>query len=336
PFAIPPSPAIFVVVGGGPCPPPFIVDLGVMVVDPPPSTSTTSQTFNLDSNADDYRGYAYINAEVWPSLVATFGIAYTNFEDRFGDLKRWSPKFGVQWDLTDTIRLRGAYSKVVKPVLASNRLLEPTQVAGFNQFFDDGNATRSARFGVGADWRVLPDLYAGAEVTRREVEHRNIDLTVNRAVFENRDEYTHSAYVYWTPTERIAVSARAIYDRFNASVPSLTIPAKVITRSFPFKATYFHPTGLFFEGTASYVRQDVRRGPNSTLAEGDSSFGVFGLGAGYRLPKRKGILSLSVENLFDRRMRYQDDSYRNFNQEPSGTPFVPERIIMGRVSLNFH
>ncbi len=316
--------------------PPFAIDLGPTSIDPPPSTSTSSQSFNLDSNADDYRGYAYANVEALPSLVATVGIGYTDFEDRFGDFERWTPKLGLQWDLTDTLRLRGAYFKVVKPVLASNRLLEPTQVAGFNQFFDDGNATRATRYGVGLDWRVLPDLYAGGELTRREIDHRSLDLTTLpfRAVFEDRDEYTHSAYLYWTPTDRLALSARAIYDKFNASAPSLTIPAKVITRSFPFKATYFHPSGMFLEGTASYVRQDVRRGPNSTLAQGDSSFGVVGLGAGYRLPKRRGILSLSVENIFDRSMRYQDDSYRNFNQEPSGTPFVPERTIMGRVSLS--
>jgi predicted Zn-dependent protease len=320
----------------GPVCPPGFTDLGPIIIDPPPSTSTSSQSFNLDSNADDYRGYAYANAEVLPSLVATVGLGYTDFEDRFGEFERWTPKFGLQWDLTDALRLRGAYFKVVKPVLASNRLLEPTQVAGFNQFFDDGNATRSTRYGVGLDWRVLPDLYAGGELTRREIDHRNLDLTTTpfRAVFEDRDEYTHSAYLYWTPTDRLALSARAIYDKFNASVPSLTIPAKVTTRSFPFTATYFHPSGIFLEGTASYVRQDVRRGPNSTLAQGDSSFGVVGLGAGYRLPKRRGILSLSVENIFDRSMRYQDDSYRNFNQEPSGTPFVPERTVMGRVSLS--
>lgn len=333
PLAVPP---VFVVLGAV-CPPPSVPLGPPTVIDPPPSTSTTSQSFNLDSNADDYRGYAYANAEVLPSFIATVGLGYTDFEDRFGGFERWTPKLGLQWDMTDTLRLRGAYFKVVKPVLASNRLLEPTQVAGFNQFLDDGNATRATRYGVGLDWRVLPDVYAGGELTRREIDHRNVDLTTVpfRAVFEDRDEYTHSAYLYWTPTERLALSARAIYDKFNASVPSLTIPAKVITRHFPFKATYFHPSGIFLEGTASYVRQDVRRGPNSTLAQGDSSFGVAGLGAGYRLPKRRGILSLSVENLFDRRMRYQDDSYRNFNQEPSGTPFVPERTIMGRVSLSF-
>ena len=208
-------------------------------------------------------------------------------------------------------------------------------MAGFNQFFDDGNATRSTRYGVGIDWRATPTLYAGGELSRREIDHRNIDLTSFEQEFQDRDEDTHRAYVYWAPSDRWALNAEFIYDQFETSAPSLTIPSSVVTRTFPVKGMYFHPSGVFLEGTASYVNQDVSRGPNSTLAQGESSFGVFGLGVGYRLPKRRGIVSLSVQNLFDRQMKYQDDSYRNFDQEPSGSPFVPERTFMGRASISF-
>jgi tetratricopeptide (TPR) repeat protein len=328
-------PVLVPVLGGGPCPPGPFLDLGVNTVDPPPFSSESTQTFDAGSDVDDYRFYAYGNVEVMPSLTATLGLSYTDFEDRFGEFDKWNPKFGLQWDLNEKVRLRGAFFKVVKPALASNRLLEPTQVAGFNQFFDDGNATRSERVGVAVDWSARHDLFLGGEFTRRDIEHRNIDLTTNRSEFQDRDEESHSAYVYWTPSERWALSAKAIYDKFETDSPSLTIPSEVTTRMFPLKALYFHPSGLFAEASVSYVNQDVRRGPNSTLAQGDSSFGVVGLGVGYRLPKRRGIVSLSVDNLFDREMKYQDDSYRNFNQEPSGSPFVPERTIMARATFSF-
>ena len=39
--------------------------------------------------------------------------------------------------------------------LSSNRTLEPTQVAGFNQFFDDPNGNEvGAAIGVGLDWQT--------------------------------------------------------------------------------------------------------------------------------------------------------------------------------------
>ena len=56
---------------------------------------------------------------------------------------------------------------------------------------------------------------------------------------------------------------------------------------------------------------------------------------GYRLPKRFGILSFSVTNLFDQKFHYQDDSYREFQDLPSIGPYFPERLFFGRVTLNW-
>ena len=51
-----------------------------------------------------------------------------------------NPKFGVEWNVTDDLVLRGAVFRNVKPALVNNQTLEPTQIAGFNQLFDDTNA----------------------------------------------------------------------------------------------------------------------------------------------------------------------------------------------------
>ena len=53
------------------------------------------------------------------------------------------------------------------------------------------------------------------------------------------------------------------------------------------------------------------------------------------MPKRFGIVSLAVHNLFDKDFKYQDNSYREFGDEPSVAPYTPERLVMGRVSLSF-
>ena len=46
--------------------------------------------------------------------------------------------------LLSDLRLRFAWFETVKPALIANQTLEPTQVAGFNQLFDDTNGTRGA------------------------------------------------------------------------------------------------------------------------------------------------------------------------------------------------
>ncbi len=75
--------------------------------------------------------------------------------------------------------------------------------------------------------------------------------------------------------------------------------------------------------------------PESRLEEGNTYFNVVDLGVGYRLPKRRGIASISVQNLFDEDFDYQDDSFREFKDEPAVGPYIPEQVVMGRLTLNF-
>ena len=49
---------------------------------------------------------------------------------------------------------------------------------------------------------------------------------------------------------------------------------------------------------------------------------------GYRLPKRRGVLSLNVANLFDKDFRYQDI-------DPENPSVVPERFAYFRFTLAF-
>jgi outer membrane receptor protein involved in Fe transport len=103
----------------------------------------------------------------------------------------------------------------------------------------------------------------------------------------------------------------------------------------PANATYFHPSGWFAGIGATYVDQEVRREAASSLAQGDSSFTLANASVGYRLPKRMGIISLAVNNLFDKDFDYQDESYRTFSTEPYVSPYIPETTVMGRVTLSF-
>jgi hypothetical protein len=305
-------------------------------VDLPPFDALDVQSQPLDQTTDDHRVYGYANVDLFGTAVATLGFNYTDVQSEFLQISRWNPKLGLQWDVTSALRMRGAYFKTVKPVLASNRVLEPTQVAGFNQFFDDADSTQSTGYGLGIDWRPMSSLHAGFEFTGRSITHPSLVIRTGSrfARFESRHERAHRAYVNWTPTKRWAVGVEGIYDSFTNAVPSTTVPRRVITRMAPLQVRYFHPNGLFGGTTGTLVSQKVAR-ENSTLAQGSSHFATLDVFAGYRLPRRLGVVSLAVHNLFDRRFRYQDDSYRSFGEEPSGTGLIPERTVMGRVTLSY-
>ena len=301
------------------------------------STGTVSQ-----KDIKHSRGYLYVDLRAIPSLTWTLGISYDDFKHE-PLRKTWvNPKLGVQWNATDNLRLRAAAFRSLKPALANNRTIEPTQIAGFNQVFDDINATASRRYGVGIDWRVSGDLYFGGEATRRRLEEPVSIFDsdgVETVEFEKREEYFHHAYLYWTPNASWAFRAELAYDRYTSVQGSATqfdnLPEKLVTMSAPLGLTYFHPSGLFAGVRGTYVDQEVRRDVSSTQGQGQDSFFVVDAMLGYRFPKRKGLISIGVTNLFQTKFRYQDDSFREFRDEPVTGPYFPDRVITARITLNF-
>jgi hypothetical protein len=103
------------------------------------------------------------------NVTWTVGLAYDDYDEDNINEEKVSPKLGVQWNITDDIRFRGAAFRTVKPALVASRTIQPTQVAGFDQFFDDVNGTVADRYAVGLDARVTADIRVGAEASWREV-----------------------------------------------------------------------------------------------------------------------------------------------------------------------
>ena len=88
------------------------------------------------------------------SLIVTAGVSLDDFQE--GDLVRTSanPKAGVSWAAGAATTIRAAAFKALERRLISGQTIEPTNVAGFNQFFYDGNAAESWRYGAGVDRRL--------------------------------------------------------------------------------------------------------------------------------------------------------------------------------------
>lgn len=306
--------------------PPFITDLG----------SST------DGRIEHPRGYLYANINLSDTVAATLGASYDDYDEDLGQASlnetSFNPKFGVQWQVNDALNLRAAAFKVLKPALVTNRTLEPTQVAGFNQFFDDVNTTKSTRYGAGFDWMLTRDLTLGGEATWRDLDEPVLitDMMGNTSFeTEDRDERLHRAYLYWTPTSRVSATAEVIYDDYDSEFTDSDLPEKVRTVSVPLGVRYFAPSGLYAGIGGTYVDQEVERAASSFLADGSDTFFLVDLAVGYRFPKRQGVFSLEVRNVFNEKFSYQDDSYRGNPDEPSTGPYFPERTLMGQLTLSF-
>jgi outer membrane receptor protein involved in Fe transport len=61
---------------------------------------------------------------------------------------------------------------------------------------------------------------------------------------------------------------------------------------------------------------------------GHDQFWVVDASLGFRLPKRRGLLSLNVDNLFDQRFQFQD-------MDPFNPTLMPERMAYFRFTLAF-
>ena len=105
---------------------------------------------------------------------------------------------------------------------------------------------------------------------------------------------------------------------------------KVLTHRFLLKELWDELTD------AQYLRVYVRQLRQKIETDPERpQFVLTETGIGYRLPDRRGIVSLGVFNLFDEDFKYQDDNFREFRDEPSSGPYIPDRTILARASLSF-
>ncbi|MGY6274648.1 FecR domain-containing protein [Methylomonas sp. MgM2] len=314
-------------------------DGGVVFDDaasPPPFTLSNNGSGQINNT----KGYLYSHLKLPASLTWTLGFSYDDYEEGIIGESKFNPKLGAIWDITTDFRLRGAYFSGIKSALVNNRTIEPTQIAGFNQLFDDPNGTRSTRYGGGFDWHPGRDIFVGGEITWRVLDEPTRtfdDFGQAIGIFEDIKEQLHSLYFYWTPSDRLALNAEFTYDRYwnqNGILTETGTPQTVETFSAPLTASYFHPNGWFGRLGGTFVHQNVKRDPIYSN-QGNDSFFLVDAELGYRLPKRWGLVSIGVKNLLNTKFSYQDNSYREFRDEPAIGPYFPDRIIMGRLQFSF-
>jgi tetratricopeptide (TPR) repeat protein len=302
---------------------------------PPFGTEETREKYDLDHD----NLYVYSQASIAQGLTLTAGVSYDDYSDNLVETDQWNPKVGVLWDITPATTLRAAAFRVVTRTVVSEQTIEPTQVAGFNQFYDDPEGSDSKRYGVALDHRFSKRLFSGVEYSKRNIEAPFLLLLPPPAPAEVDDadakEKLARAYLYWTPSLSVALSAEYQYediDRDDDYPPDLvtgTPFTDLKTHRLPLGVTVHRPSGWFAGMKATYVDQEgTFLDPFFVPTDDDDQFWIVDAGLGYRLPKRRGFLSAGIKNLLDESFKFQDTN-------PVSPTFYPERLYFGRVTLSF-
>lgn len=290
---------------------------------------------------DYFNGYVYSTQKLSSYLISIVGGSFDNYNDGLINISHWSPKVGAIIKPLDNLTLRGAALRVLKRPLAAGQTIEPTQVAGFNQFFDGVDASSMWQFSSGIDYSLFDKLFVGGELNWRRIKEYSINssLVVER---EKKKGVSHLAYLYWTPTDWLAFRAEYHYDKFSREFDvdegDNTFPQSVATDEVPLSVNLYHESGVFTKFTGTFINQDVAwvrslQGlPSDTdpLERMDEQFWTFDAALGYRLPKRVGVINFEVKNLFDNNFKYQSI----FDASgPQLSSFVPEREFFVKLSL---
>jgi outer membrane receptor protein involved in Fe transport len=275
----------------------------------------------------------YSNINYPKKVTLTIGGSADFFEGGVMDRDQFNPKFGLTWNPLSGTTVRAAVFRTLKRTLLTDQTIEPTQVAGFNQFFDDGEATDAWRYGVAVDQKFSTKLYAGAEFSKRDLRGAGIHRRTAEISEGDLDENLGRGYIYWTPHRWLALSTEYQYERRkNPEELLIETFSRLETRKLLLGISFFHPSGFSAQMRPTYIVQDgkFQEGPpdNLKIVSKEDQFWVFDASISYRMPKRLGLITIEAKNLFDKSFKFQDT-------DPGNPRFQPKRLILARLTLAF-
>jgi tetratricopeptide (TPR) repeat protein len=302
----------------------------------PPVQITDRQQFDRDVHHTNL--YLYSNTRLPYEVTLTLGASGDFFDADSPDQKdkdQFNPKFGATWNPLPDTTLRAAAFRVLKRTLITDQTLEPTQVAGFNQFFDQTNATDSWRYGAAADQKISRNLFSGVELTYSDlnIPFSQVDPFTGVSDLKNAnwEEKQLRTYLFWTPHEWFSLSAEFQWERLEREKDLSEYAKNVTTYSVPLGINFFHPSGLSATFKATYIDQNgsfSRPFDVTNYEDGNDDFWLLDAAISYRLPKRYGFITVGAANLTDEKFEYFDSDINNPH-------ILPDRFFFGKVTLAF-
>lgn len=309
-------------------------------------------------------GYGYVTQEIWDNLFLTAGLTYDSLRYPSNhrsppvsatelEQERLNPKAGVVWILNDTVSFRGMYSEFLGGVsFDESYRLEPVQLAGFGQAYrtiipesvvGSVSGPRYHASGAGVDFKLPTHTYLGAEMQwlSSEVQSSSgafeLPLPIRTVELQRHLDYAEqnvSVYARQLLGREWSLGASytlhrsdltsTISDLAESIRGSLNTDQRATLQQISTGALYNHHSGWFARLDSNWFLQS-NRGYSPDLP-GDT-FNQVDATLGFRLPRQRGSVSISVLNL-------GDTDYR-LNPLNALTELPRERVVMGQLRLRF-
>lgn len=309
---------------------------------------------SINSSGDPYeeslRFYGYSTWHLTEWLDAALGANYTHlqladisvpppFSSNTRSIDKFNPKTGLTLYVTPSTTLRAAYFKTTGPSgIFDLESIEPTLVAGFNQMTDDLPGTNSEIYGVGFDQKISKWTYFGFEARRRNAVRDlgiagsilNMDLVTGELT--NAIGPTAFSELETKENQVVAYFNQVLHKTLTGTIDYIAVQPEdklfdneSTTHRVRVGLNYFNPSGWFARTSATWRTQDLI---GFGLAKnGNRDFWIWDASVGYQLPKRYGVILLSVTNILN----------QGFLYEPVGIDarFLPDTSVNLKVNLNF-
>jgi outer membrane receptor protein involved in Fe transport len=286
--------------------------------------------------------YLYSQFKASDRVTLIFGGSADALEGRNFDNDQFSPKLGLIWQSSPHTTVRAALFRTLQRPFFSRQTvqpnLEPTEVAGFNQYLFASEGETTSQLSFALDHRLSDNVYIGGQIYERESTIPFLEfIPPSLEAIESRvdaEERFGNLYLAWLPIDSMSLSAKYKYESVDNSGQSFAEGfAKLRTRKLPLEINFFQ--GPYFSAglTASYIRQDgefpedLEQPMGPTISDGDN-FWMFDGSLRFRFPGRRGVFSLQINNLLDETIRFQDT-------DPENPRIFPERFVSTRFTLNF-
>jgi tetratricopeptide (TPR) repeat protein len=298
---------------------------------PPPFDVFKSKTSDDLEHTNVYM-YPYIKPLSNLTLIVGASGDFTDGDNPvIKDKQKFNPKLGIMWSPFPDTTLRGAAFRVLRKTVPTEQTIEPTEVAGFNQFFDDFVGTEAWLYGGAIDQKFTRDIYGGVEYSKRYTRVPGINGFTGEVIHSDFDEDFARAYVFYTPHPWWALRVEYQYEKFTRDESSFTDGmVNVKLHSVPLGVNFFHPSGLSASVTGTFYDQDgeferILNG-GGTFEHGSDTFWLVDAAINYRLPQRYGFITVGATNLFDENFKYFEADRRN--------PHIqPDRVVFTKITV---
>jgi tetratricopeptide (TPR) repeat protein len=315
---------------------------------------------NMNSDFERVSAYGYYHVKVGDWLRVTGGAAYdwehypldfsgAPLSSQESEKGRISPKAGLEVMLPEGTRIRADYTHSMGGLTQdASTLIEPSEVAGFNQEFRSlipqsvgagtPPATLFETYGLGVDHKFPTGTYVDVEAqvltsTGSQLAPAWTTTPGFLAITDlNQTQYFQEKDVFASVSQLIgkdvSVGARDSICAVDLSSVITTPPATVNPTAFnghenstlnelTLFGNYYLPCGFFSQIQGNWW---VQHNAANATGEGGADFWQFNISAGYRFPRRHIEVAAGVVNLFNQ--GYNVDPVTYFLEQAHSRTFV--------------